>query len=437
MTVDARIPLGIRRRPSRDTKDAYTRMTERRRLEEETKIRQMRMRNLTAQDRKLQQENEQLEREARGLQVFNDLMRENLKFNDDGTVKTKPAAIKAGLIKAGFPDLAQQYEKSRVEAKERLARASLADLELDRKQNVMIGGMAGQVLANPETYPSVLKQAKQSGLDVSGFPPEYSDELRPKLLGSLYSSLSGKELVDLFIKQKDPERVQEWYGLVSQTMAPIKNQGRWTSHRSFLKAKGVPEGIMQLVPEQYSPEAAQRVAQLGLTPEQQQSDRIATSQNEALVEAVMANPEIYHDLTPSARTTITPELSRMGFTGFREDTRKQDEEKSAESGYEYQQRISKHNRDFETEINELQKRVGIRDEFSGDIVANISRATMDRYKLEAKKIHKRHADLLEAALREHLAKSGSGSPPTYTPKRGSSPQEEKVPLWDPFTGEFK
>jgi len=42
----------------------------------------------------------------------------------------------------------------------------------------------------------------------------------------------------------------------------------------------------------------------------------AASSRSGLVEAVIANPQLYDELTPTAKTAIAPELSKLGFEGF-------------------------------------------------------------------------------------------------------------------------
>ena len=404
--VDWRIPLQGRAPEIRSPLDAYSGA-----LQLKGQVQSGQIRDLQSQ--KLQKENAKLDREARGLQAYNDLMQKNLKFNDDGTVKIKSAAIRSGLIKAGFGDLAKQYEQGRLDAKKRSADASLAELNEFRQGNVVMGGMAGQVLADPKAYPEVLNQAKEMGLDVAEWPAEYSDELRPKLLGALYGSLSGREILDLEIKRKDPERVQEWYEFAAQTLGPYKDQMGWTQGRDFLKAKEVPEGVMQLIPEQYSPEAAQAVAQLGLTPNQQQKSpptegaikrerafaAYAQSRN---LDPAKLNPDQQMEALREHTEAVTPKT----------DTRRDDERRSAGAEYTYRQRVN----DLEGKRKEEKRQVNEDAYLTGSVDRRVLQAIDDKYDA-----------LLDAAKRVY--ESEGASPP--------APQEEKVPTWDPATGRFE
>ena len=411
--IDWRIPLQVRTPHIQSPMDSYSRSMQLRGQEQAGQIRNL-------QQRKLQKENRKLEREAQGLQVFNDLMRDNLTFNDDGTTKTKRAAIRSGLIKAGYSDLAQQYEKGRLAHKKSLADMELSELNLFSKQSTMIAGMAGQILKDPKAYPSVLEEAKQAGLDVSKWPAEYSDELRPKLQGALYSSLSGKEMIDLEIKRKDPARVQEWYEFVAQTLAPYKTQRGWTKGRDFLKAKGVPEGVMALIPEQYSPEASQAVVQRGLKPNQRNESSPTEgaikrrTAFEAYAEKRGLNPanltpdqrmEAQRDYNESTRARTTPKKPA--------DTTQADQRRSAEAEYQRDTRIHKIDADEEKELLALEES-DERDEFG----------------LEAERIREKYEKRREGVEKVYRAKIGESSAP------GAS-NGDQIPLWDIESGVFQ
>ena len=56
------------------------------------------------------------------------------------------------------------------------------------------------------------------------------------------------------------------YDFVARTMGPARSQQAWTSRLNFLRKRGVSEDILGLIPTEYSPEAAQKVKELGIKP---------------------------------------------------------------------------------------------------------------------------------------------------------------------------
>lgn len=83
------------------------------------------------------------------------------------------------------------------------------------------------------------------------------------------------------------------YGFVAQTMGPANSQQAWTSRLNFLRKRGVSEDILSLIPTEYSPQAAQRVKQLGITPREERrekpSARELSGREAALVEEQAAS----------------------------------------------------------------------------------------------------------------------------------------------------
>ncbi len=67
-----------------------------------------------------------------------------------------------------------------------------------------------------------------------------------------------------------PEKV---YDFLARTMGTVRSQSEWTAKRNFAQARlrkmGVSEDYMDLIEEEYSPEAAQQVKQLGIEPKEE------------------------------------------------------------------------------------------------------------------------------------------------------------------------
>ena len=64
-----------------------------------------------------------------------------------------------------------------------------------------------------------------------------------------------------------PEKV---YDFLARTMGTVRSQTEWTAKRNFVQARlrkmGVSEDYLDLIPEQYSPQAAQQMKELGIKP---------------------------------------------------------------------------------------------------------------------------------------------------------------------------
>ncbi len=94
---------------------------------------------------------------------------------------------------------------------------------------------------------------------------------RQALTSQQWFSLEQNRLQSEQQQQQDalnaPEKVHDF---LARTMGPVQNQKMWTAHRNFaqarLKKMGVSEDYLDLIPEQYSPQAAQQMKELGIKP---------------------------------------------------------------------------------------------------------------------------------------------------------------------------
>ena len=113
-------------------------------------------------------------------------------------------------------------------------------------------------------------------------------------------------------------------------------------------------------------------------------------------------------------------------------TGKTGEQEKAEAEYTYQQRVKKHTTDRDKEIQSLQDRLGVLG-YQGKAADEIDQSTMNRYRREAEAISGKYDDLIEAAKREYRSIVGEESELEPT----GEPPGNKVPLFDPSTGEFE
>ncbi len=410
MPIDPSIPLRARAPQMQSPLESYGRMMQIKNLYQYGK-------NLDAQGRKLAEEEAKRQQAAKAVKAYSELMRKHTTINDDGTVKTNPAAIRSGLIEMGYPDIAQKYEEGRLKSAKALSDLNLAELKEGAQQWGMIGQLSGGVVdafnANPEDGPAAyslaLRKGKEAGLDFSSLPPV--SEFTPDIVGELemfrWLSLGAKEQIDLQIKKSSPKTTEDWLGLASRTMGSAKGQVAWDKGLGFLKAKKVPEDILALIDEQYSPEAAERVAQLGLTPFQQQPDKPSGDFERHYLPGWLKGKGI---------TNPTDEEMQRAYLDFKDDTRapkaeggKSDEQKDAEAHSAYLTTVNKYRQNMEQEIEEL---LG---EFPGSRWATVSKTG------EGMALSRKYSKLFKAAAAEYRAVTGK-EPPQDPVQRSSQPQ---------------
>ncbi len=94
------------------------------------------------------------------------------------------------------------------------------------------------------------------------------------------------------------DALQKQYDFVAKTMGSAKSRLHWASRRKFLKAKvlqgKVSEDVLALIPEEYSPEAAKQVQQMGTRKEWPEPQDPSALQEK--VELLKSDPEAFGEI---------------------------------------------------------------------------------------------------------------------------------------------
>lgn len=231
--------------------------------------------------------------------------------------KRKQAQIQQILQQAG-PDLrsalpqiraidhnvALGFEKELNAADEVSAKAA----ELKQKHEKELREFQLGVLAsaqNESQWASGIAGLHQAGVDVSGFDPTFSPEAVKRVNVMLATP-------DARLKANEPPKPPEDFTL-------SEGQTRFTPDGT-VKAS-VPKPEATITPYQQA-ELEMRAKEFGLSQQRlalavRQSNKPAIAkESSGLADAVIANPVLFGQLTPTAKEKIIPELQKRGFTDF-------------------------------------------------------------------------------------------------------------------------
>lgn len=267
MPINPNIPLSVQAPQVQDPMQSYGQMMTLRDLMKQGQVRDLQM------DR-LRRETQLQEEEDRKRKTIKAIRSKNVTVAD-GNIKINHKGITSGLAKAGFVDEAQAYETALTQAQQEAQKLSHEQWEQEVAKNDRFDEAITTLLETgpqdrPAVYNHIRGKFEREGMDLSHLPAQWSEDMLPKLESDRFALMTAKEVLEAN-KPKGPEDTQAALGLAAQTMGPAQNQQQWTSRRKFLTGK-VSADVLGLIPEEFSEEARQGVARLGLTPEQQRPE---------------------------------------------------------------------------------------------------------------------------------------------------------------------
>lgn len=232
---------------------------------------------------------------------------------DDGT---KTAAVQQ-LVSSGLmsPEEGQQYASipfadPRLQAT--LSAAKAKGIAAKDQATIAIQQHEAQVKAEAEARQKAESDARRPGLVAE------SQAKQSAAAAQSAGAITDPASYDAWFAAQPPE-VQQFYkpGYSPEKVAAITRGGMTGSERTtadLTQARDANAARHQRVTEQ------QGAAQLGLASGRLNLERAKFNAERGngteLVQAVMEHPELYDGLTPTAKTSIAPELAKAGFTGF-------------------------------------------------------------------------------------------------------------------------
>ncbi len=194
-----------------------------------------------------------------------------------------------GKMRDALPEIMKRAPRLGMEWRTKLAEWDKLDAQ--RKQEILeLSGAKtdrlGQLalgITDQATYEAGIKQGVQEGLfdeDTASqylsvpYDPEKIKSFRRQAMTTRQFLSAENDRLKLQRQQRQDElkepgvaagALQEQYDLMAKTIGPAKSRLHWASRRKFLKNK-VSADLLALIPEEYSPEAAEQVRELGITP---------------------------------------------------------------------------------------------------------------------------------------------------------------------------
>lgn len=220
----------------------------------------------------------------------------------------------------GSAAFATKAQVARADMVAKMATATKDQLANEGGKSDAIAKSAYRVLqAAPEDQANVYAQERHSHLISGAYSPQDIPEQMPSV-EDLKSTVAHNTATQALIKDandarsaaaKLPGEQAESRGKsltnAAQTMGGAQNQISWTARRNMVV--GNDSSLADLIPEQYSPDAANSVRQLGITP--QQAAQTPVEKRE--LDDFMANPPKGYKATPvdfmRYKASITPMLN--------------------------------------------------------------------------------------------------------------------------------
>jgi hypothetical protein len=199
----------------------------------------------------------------------------------DDLIANAGADIRATLpkIRALSPEHWKQWKNWFADYDQKDAEAKMAAIDLGTKRSGRMAELTQGVHDQASRDAAIQKGLREQLIDeeraqrwlAMPYDPDKIKALQKSTLTTQQFFAHERNRLNTERQQQDarnaPEKV---YDFLARTMGAAQNQKQWTSRRNFavarLRKMGVSEDYFDLIPEQYSPEAAQQLKQLGIKP---------------------------------------------------------------------------------------------------------------------------------------------------------------------------
>lgn len=193
-----------------------------------------------------------------------------------------PDSWVTALNERGKPQLAIELQNQLIAARKTEAEATEKRLKNLQTQLERASAIASGITDEPSFQRGRLLIAQQLGPEIAQHLGDTYDPDRVKQALSWGSSESGRIQTQQQATQnylaalrlshdqgKDaPETMKKWTEAVGQGLSAARTPEEWGTIRQTFQQGGVPASILQMFPQEFTPDAPQLAAQLALTPEQ-------------------------------------------------------------------------------------------------------------------------------------------------------------------------
>lgn len=308
--IDPSIPLGVKTPQPNDTLETYGRVLQMRNLLDAGKINKQNMQMNDENLRRAGLENDARERAQKGQQLLADNIKMNTNLNEDGSVTVNHATIEGNLTRAGYPDVAKQYNADHAAVEDNEHKRVMNQLEEHGKKVKQLGQMSQSILnASPDLRPGLyafaIKQAQSAGLmtpeELQQLPPQYQGEQTDAMLqqmsdhaaedptGAMIKRMQEKRAADEAARKapgETAEALQKQLGVESNLLGAATDQASWERALSQL-----PEDRRKQYKPTYTKEAGHQAALMGLTAEQRSKLNEVSNVNELALQAAKGDKD--------------------------------------------------------------------------------------------------------------------------------------------------
>lgn len=297
--IDPGIALQVRPPQINDPMDTYAKVLGLKNIMQQGRLNEQSLQLGQEQIRSTNLKNQEEERQMKADQALRDAIQQNVKIGDDGSFSIDHPRVEATIVRAGYPEKALAYNKARLEIENGVLDHVTKELDVNSKKSKKLGEMAATILNAPEElrpaiYSFTLKQAVSGGLvdqktlQEKGIPMQYNGKDTDAMLQQLADLGTedpyGQQLKRMTEKRaqaeeqrkadaevrtaktykaelpgKVAEATEKQLKLESQLLGAAKTQQDWLS-----ALDQIPEDRQKNYPTQFSEEARQKAAMLGV-----------------------------------------------------------------------------------------------------------------------------------------------------------------------------
>lgn len=245
-------------------------------------------------------ENQQRQHAQDGEKALADALQKNTQQGPDGSQATNHAGVLSDLTAKGQGALAIKYDADKRANQKAEIENAKNQLANTKQQAEMLGQGLGAVRAAPDdqkqaVYTQVRNDAIQKGIIKSQDAPEAYDPQfvethfqaavsAPTQLAEHDKALTHALALNQFDQTKANNQIKnakDWQAHATQLMSAASNPEQWKNSITTLRANGAPDSVISQFAPEYSPQEQARVAQLGMTPEQRQTNAGAKETRDA------------------------------------------------------------------------------------------------------------------------------------------------------------
>ncbi len=209
-----------------------------------------------------------------------------------------PDKFIAELGRRGKPQLAMGFQKQLNESRKSAAESMGQNLDNQLKRFTMASSIASGIKDEPTFQQGKMQIAELLGPDLAQHLGDVYDPSRIEQAVAWGSTESGrlaaqKQASEDYLavlnaqqegREKEPETFGKWVSAYGNTMSVARNPDEWAQLRRMAQQSGTPAPVLEMLPEQFSPDLPEMAAGLAMTAKERASlkgDQAALGQRKA------------------------------------------------------------------------------------------------------------------------------------------------------------